>query len=227
MTELEGLTGSGTTLKRLEEAILEDLPKLRECAFIDIFASSPLLKVQNASILKVKIDEQRMKSENSTAVIASSGDLESAYSRVCVLVVDSRCCNDSELKAIDFSRFSNLIELRVGDDSFENVEEVKVVGLAELKKVVIGENSFTKRKSNEYFPENPDRHFYLRNCERLTELKIGCFSFCDYSVCEIDNLLSLEVIDIGALNGMSCNFYHASLKLKSVSQRRRMMNRLT
>ena len=64
-----------------------DLPKLRECAFIDIFASSPLLKVQNASILKVKIDEQRMKSENSTAVIASSRDLESAYSRVCVLVV--------------------------------------------------------------------------------------------------------------------------------------------
>ena len=219
MKELEGLTGSGTTLKRLEEAILEDLPKLRECAFIDIFASSPLLKVQNASILKVKIDEQRMKSENSTAVIASSRDLESAYSRVCVLVVDSRCCNDSELKAIDFSRFSNLRELRVGDDSFENVEEVKLIGLTELRRVVIGENSFTKRKKDEYFPENPDRHFHLRNCERLTELKIGCFSFCDYSVCEIDNLLSLEVIDIGDLNGMSYNFYHASLELKSSSQR--------
>ena len=219
MKELEGLTGSGKTLKRLEEAILEDLPKLRECAFIDIFASSPLLKVQNASKLKVKIDEQRIKGENSTAVIASSRDLESAYSRVCVLVVDSRCCNDSELKAIDFSRFSNLRELRVGDDSFENVEGVKVIGLAELRRIVIGENSFTKRKKDEYFPENPDRHFHLRNCERLTELKIGCFSFCDYSVCEIDNLLSLEVIEIGDLNGMSYNFYHASLELKSSSQR--------
>lgn len=196
-----------------------DLPKLRECVFIDIFASSPLLRVQNASKLRVKIDEQRMKSENSTAVIASSRDLESAYSRVCVLVVDSRCCNDSELKAIDFSRFSNLRELRVGDDSFENVEGVKVIGLAELRRIVIGENSFTKRKKDEYFPKNPDRHFYLRNCERLTDLKIGCFSFCDYSVCEIDNLLSLEVIEIGDLNGMSYNFYHASLELKSVSQR--------
>ena len=196
-----------------------DLPKLRECVFIDIFASSPLLRVQNASKLRVKIDEQRMKSENSTAVIASSRDLESAYSRVCVLVVDSRCCNDSELKAIDFSRFSNLRELRVGDDSFENVEGVKVIGLAELRRIVIGENSFTKRKKDEYFPKNPDRHFYLRNCERLTDLKIGWFSFCDYSVCEIDNLLSLEVIEIGDLNGMSYNFYHASLELKSVSQR--------
>ena len=219
MKELEGLTGSGKTLKRLEEAILVDLPKLRECAFIDIFASSPLLKVQNASILKVKIDEQRIKGENSTAVIASSRDLESAYRGVCALVVDSRCCNDSELKAIDFSRFSNLRELRVGDDSFENVEEVKLIGLTELRRVVIGENSFTKRKKDEYFPKNPDRHFYLRNCERLTDLKIGCFSFCDYSVCEIDNLLSLEVIEIGDLNGMSYNFYHASLELKSVSQR--------
>lgn len=179
------------------------------------------MKVQNANKLKVKIDEQKAKGENSTAVIASIRDLESAYSRVCALVVDSRCCNDSELKAIDFSRFSNLRELRVGDDSFENVEEVKVIGLAELKRIVIGENSFTKRKTDEYFPKNPDRHFYLRNCERLTELKIGCFSFCDYSVCEIDNLLSLEVIEIGDLNGMSYNFYHASLELKSSSQRRK------
>ena len=206
--------------------MLVDLPKLRKCSFTDIFANLYSLKVQNVT-LKERIDDKRMNRERSTVVVTSFKELESVYSSVCVLVVDSRCCNDSELKAIDFSRFSNLIELRVGDDSFENVEEVKVVGLAELKKVVIGENSFTKRKSNEYFPENPDRHFYLRNCERLTELKIGCFSFCDYSVCEIDNLLSLEVIDIGALNGMSCNFYHASLKLKSVSQRRRMMNRLT
>ena len=37
----------------------------------------------------------------------------------------------------------------------------------------------------------------------------------DYSVCEIENVLSLEVIEMGELNGDGCNFKYASLELKS------------
>ena len=50
----------------------------------------------------------------------------------------------------------------------------------------------------------------------MKELKIGCESFSDYSVCEIDHLPSLEVIEMGDLNTESENFYHASLALNSV-----------
>ena len=64
--------------------------------------------------------------------------------------------------------------------------------------------------------KNPNRRFYLKDCERLKELKIGCESFSDYSVCEIDHLPSLEVIEMGDLNTESENFYHASLALNSV-----------
>ncbi len=66
--------------------------------------------------------------------------------------------------------------------------------------------------------KNPNRRFYLKDCERLRELKIGCYSFSDYSVCKIDHLPSLEVIEMGELNEDSVNFYHASLELKSDSQ---------
>ena len=103
----------------------------------------------------------------------------------------------------------------VGDKCFENVEEAKLIGLSKLERVVIGENSFTKEKS---YNNDPYRHFYLKNCERVRELKIGHHSFSDYSVCEIENVPSLEVIEMGDLNGDSDNFYYASLELKSDSE---------
>ena len=73
---------------------------------------------------------------------------------------------------------------------------------------------------------DPNRHFYLKNCERLRELKMGRYSFSDYSVCEIENVPSLEVIEMGELNEMSRNFWYASLELKSDSERMELMNRL-
>ena len=66
----------------------------------------------------------------------------------------------------------------------------------------------------------------LHECERLRELKIGCWSFSDYSGCEIENVPSLEVIEMGDLNKRSDNFYSASLELKSEWLEKRMMNRL-
>ena len=47
---------------------------------------------------------------------------------------------------------------------------------------------------------------------------MGRYSFADYCVCEIENVPSLEVIEIGDVNAESCNFYYASLELKSVIQ---------
>ena len=83
---------------------------------------------------------------------------------------------------------------------------------------MIGEKCFTKHK-DDYYGNDPSRHFYLKNCERVRELKIGCYSFSDYSVCEIENVPSLEVIEMGELNEESSNFWYASLELKSDSER--------
>ena len=44
---------------------------------------------------------------------------------------------------------------------------------------------------------------------------MGRYSFSDYSVCEIENVPSLEVIEMGELNSDSDNFCYSSLELKS------------
>ena len=131
--------------------------------------------------------------------------------------MDNNVCNSKEYTELDLSSFSNLKVLEVGDYSFAFVEEVKLIGLSHLERVVIGKNCFTKKKKGT--GNNPTRHFHLKNCERLRELKIGCQSFSDYSVCEIENVPSLEVIEMGELNRWSFNFCYASLELKSDSER--------
>ena len=86
----------------------------------------------------------------------------------------------------------------MGNGCFKKVSELKLIGLKKLEKVMIGEKCFTQKKGG----------FTLKECDALRELKIGRGSFDDYSVCEIDSLNSLEVIEIGG-------FCYASLELKS------------
>ena len=122
-----------------------------------------------------------------------------------VIIVDNNACNDKTFRVLDLSSFVELKLFKVGDDCFENVKEVKLIGL-KLVRVVIGKYCF--RKSGD---EDKSGHFYLKDCEKLKELKIGCKSFYDYSVCEIVNVPSLEVIEMDGFN-----FWHAPLELKSV-----------
>ena len=102
--------------------------------------------------------------------VSSLSELKSIGNSVEVIIVSWRGCNESDMRVLDLSRFANLRFFVVNDDSFVNVEEVK----------------------------------------------IGYHSFVDYTVCEIENNESLEVIEIGELNQDSINFKHDSeLKLKS------------
>ena len=140
------------------------------------------------------------------------------HSHIEELIVESNSCNGPEWTALDLGFIPSLQLLQVGDYCFANVDEVKLIGLNHLERVVIGKNSFTKN-NNYWFGKGPNRHFYLKNCERLRELKIGYYSFSDYSICEIENVPSLEVIEMGELNGESRNFLYASLELKSDSER--------
>ena len=133
------------------------------------------------------------------------------------MIVGNTVCNDKSYTLLDLSSFSNLKEFEVGDYSFAFVDELKLIGLNRLERVVIGKNCFTKEKND--YGNDPNRHFYLKDCERLRELKIGRYSFSDYSVCEIENVPSLEVIEMGEPKSWSRNFYYASLELKSDSRR--------
>ena len=173
---------------------------------------------------KVMYKGEWMNNEQMSKRVVLSEENQLLHNHVEELIVSDKSCNGREWTDVDFSVLTKLRELRVGDCCFRYVEEVKLVGLKELERVEIGKNSFTWIVDwHQYYSE---RHFYLKNCERLRELKMGCGSFGDYSVCEIENVPSLEVIEMGELNVDSYSFWDASLELKSGYERMNMMNRL-
>ena len=147
-------------------------------------------------------------------VVSTLAQWNSLGSGITELTVPSTSLNDASLTVLDLTRFKRLKRIVIGDECFMYVEEVKLIGLSKLESVEIGKNSFTKYKNG--FGENPNRHFYLKNCPKLKSLKMGRYSFSDYTVCEIENVDALEVIEMGYLNEESRNFDYASLELKSI-----------
>ena len=150
------------------------------------------------------------------AVISCKRDWDCIDKRVGVIEVSDGCCHEEGLTELDLRGFVNLRELKVGNECFENVKEVKLIGMSELKSVEIGMNSFTKYKNTYHITADPNRHFYLKNCPKLKSLKMGRYSFSDYTVCEIESVNALEVIEMGDLLEKSRNFAYASLELKSI-----------
>ena len=128
------------------------------------------------------------------------------------LSVGSECFSGvSELK---LEALSGLKKVEIGSGCFESVSELGLIGLSGLERVVIGENSFTKKKNG--WGEDSDRHFYLKDCPKMKSLRVGRYSFSDYSSCEIENVDALEVIAMGELNSESFNFHSASLELNGL-----------
>ena len=163
------------------------------------------------------VDGEWMNDEHLSKRVVLNEENQFLHPHLEELTFQDNSCNGPEWTALYLGFMSHLRLFEVGDECFKNVNEVKLIGFYKLERVVIGNNCFTKKRNS--YGYNSNRHFYLKNCKRLRELKIGCGSFSDSAVCEIENLPSLEVIAMGDLNEDSYNFYHASLELKSDSQR--------
>ena len=125
-----------------------------------------------------------------------------------ITIEDNKCNNEDD--QIDLSKYVNLKNVMIGNECFFHQDVLNLTGLHTLERMEIGNNSFTKNNN-----ANLNRHFYLKDCENLKELKMGHHSFSDFTVCEIENVPSLEVIEMGELNDVSFNFRYASLELKS------------
>ena len=144
-----------------------------------------------------------------TVTVTNWNQFNTLNTTVTEITVANNSMNDASLTVLDLSRFRRLKKIMIGDECFMHVDELRLIGLSELKSVEIGMYSFTKHKSN--YGNDPNRHFYLKNCPKLKSLKIGDYSFSDYSVIEIENVNVLEVIEMG-----DYNFAYASLELKSI-----------
>ena len=218
MNELSVMLAGIKALKNVQLVQLTTIPKLVKLTLRGAFLGAKEGLVKNAS----KFEEvKELKGITVIGIsplsIARYSSIELPFFLLTELVIPSNCCNEAEWSVFDVSGLKWLKSIEIGDDCFENVNEVKLIGLNRLESVVTGKNCFTKHKIS--WGNDPNRHFYLKNCERLRELKIGRDSFSDYSVCEIENVDSLEVIEMGVMNKKNSNFCHASLELKSDYER--------
>ena len=135
------------------------------------------------------------------------------------IIVDNNGCNDRSFTVLNLTRFVNLRVFEVGNYSFSYVNEVHMIGLPELERVMIGANCFTKEKyrifNDNDFDKDPNREFYLKDCDKLRELRIGVSSFINYASCTIEDNAHLEVVEMGKLYHWGNNFYFGSLEMKS------------
>ena len=128
------------------------------------------------------------------------------------------------MKSFDFSQFTLLEELIIGDDCFSNVGTFNIDGLNHLKLVKIGKNSFTKKKNSHGYDSS--RSFHVLNCIELKSIEIGRFSFSDYGGgFELKNLPKLSTIKIGEIGSRSRNFYYSSFVIKGIIDMILLMNR--
>ena len=143
-------------------------------------------------------------------MISTKNDWDRMDRTIEVMNVSDNSCNEKEMKELDLSGFVKLRKIKVGNDCFKNVKKVNICGLSELESVCIGNKSF-RRDDN-----SKGGSFCLKNCPKLKSLKMGRYSFSDYTVCEIENVDALEVIEMGDVNYWSGCFYWSSLELNSV-----------
>ena len=95
------------------------------------------------------------------------------------------------------------------------VNEFVIDGLDELKSLVIGMNSFTKKKNS--YGNNPNRSFVVLNCIELESIEIGRYSFSDYrGGFELKNLPKLSTIKIGEIENESRNFCYSSFVINGI-----------
>ena len=160
-------------------------------------------------------------------------DIESIETTVTSITIPDWTCNDSEFVKFDFSQFTQLQSLEIGDDCFGFVNVFRINGLNLLKRLKIGKNSFTLVKEPEIDGNsdeaegkmnNAARSFHITNCEQLESIRIAECSFCDFAgEFELGNLPALKTLKIGTIGrwfvrGSRCAFIRV-LTLRSPQTR--------
>ena len=130
--------------------------------------------------------------------------------------ISNNSCNDKEYTIFNFSRFTLLEELTIGDNCFEYVDKFVIDGLNHLKSLKMGDNSFTRITNSDEYDQS--KSFQIINCSLLVSIEIGEYSFYDYGgKFELKNLNSLTSVKIGVIGSTSRNFRYSSFFIESRS----------
>ena len=144
--------------------------------------------------------------------------IQSLNSSVTSIIIPNWTCNDIDYTIFDFSRFSSVESIEIGDDCFGPVQSFQIDGLNRLKTIKVGSNSFTQKKGS--WGNDKSKSFHILNCESLESIHIGEFSFSDYAgEFELKNLPQLQSIQIGTIGYYSNNFYCSSFVIRGIEMK--------
>ena len=131
------------------------------------------------------------------------------------IILANNSCNDRDYTVFDFSRFTQVESIEIGNDCFGSVKTFKIDGLKRLKTIKIGINSFSQHKNS--YGNDKSKSFHILNCESLESIEIGEYSFSDFGgEFELKNLPQLQSIQIGSIGSSSYNFYHSSFVIRGI-----------
>ena len=141
--------------------------------------------------------------------------IQSIDSSITSIIIPNWTCNDIDYTIFDFSRFSIVESIEIGNDCFESVKTFQIEGLNRLKSLKIGINSFTQEKDDDGNDES--KSFHILNCESLESIQIGERSFSDFGgEFELDNLPQLQSIQIGTIGSNSYSFLGSSFVIRGI-----------
>ena len=145
----------------------------------------------------------------------SKNELQAIDSSITSIIIPNWTCNDSDYTIFDFSRFSIVESIEIGNDCFGLVKTFQIEGLNRLKTIKIGYNSFTQKKNR--YGNDKSKSFHILNCESLESIQIDEYSFSDFGgEFELKNLTQLRSIEIGTIGSDSNNFYHSSFVIRGI-----------
>ena len=145
----------------------------------------------------------------------SKNELQAIDSSITSIIIPNWTCNDSDYTIFDFSRFSIVESIEIGNDCFGSVQTFKIEGLNRLKTIKIGMNSFTQKRY--WYGNDESKSFHILNCESLKSIQIGEYSFNDYAgEFELKNLPQLQSIQIGTVGAESNNVYRSSFVIRGI-----------
>ena len=131
------------------------------------------------------------------------------------IIIAYKSCNDIDYTTFDFSRFTLIESIEIGDECFASVQRFQIDGLNRLKSLKIGKNSFTQKKNGG--GNDASKSFHILNCESLESIQIGEYSFSDFGGdFELKNCPQLQSIQIGTIGSSSYNFYYSSFVIRGI-----------
>ena len=107
------------------------------------------------------------------------------------IIVPNGYFNDDSITSFNITNNRSLKRIEIGENCYGKVRVLDLNGLSELESVVIGQKSF--RISDD---ERNDGSYRIVNCPKLKSIQIGNGSCEDYHSFELNNLPSLQSIDI-------------------------------